>query len=235
MKRIGLALARALPAMVDPRVVALVLLPLVAAAIVWTVIGYFAWRPLAAWLATGLATSSGWLAPLVEGASALVALLTLFVAALVTLLVAIATLAMPVLTSVAAASFPALEAKRGGTFVGSLGNALVALVVYVPLWLVSLVLIVLPPLALGASWLLTAWLNQRLFRYDALATHASAAEMRTIFRAARGRLLALGLALVPLAFVPIVNLVAPLYAGLAFAYLCLDELASLRDAYNPRR
>lgn len=235
MKRIGLALARAFPAMAHPRVIALVLLPLVAAAIIWTVIGYFAWQPLAAWLGGRFSTGSGWLGSIVHGASAFVALLTLFVGALVTILVAMATLAMPVLTGVAAASFPALEAKRGGTFAGSLGNALVAIVVYVPLWLASLALFVVPPLALGTSWVLTAWLNQRLFRYDALATHASADEMRTIFRSARGRLLALGLALVPLAFIPIVNLAAPLYAGLAFAYLCLDELATLRGAYNPRR
>jgi uncharacterized protein involved in cysteine biosynthesis len=235
MKRIGLALARALPAIVHPRVVAVVLLPLIAAAMLWTVIGYFAWRPFTAWVAGHLSTEGGWLASLVQGASALVALLLLFAGALVTLLIAIATLAMPVLTSVAAASLPPLAEKHGGTFAGSLGNALVALLFYVPLWLASLVLIVFPPAALAASWLLTAWLNQRLFRYDALATHASADEMRTIFRTARGRLFALGLALVPLAFVPFVNLVAPLYAGLAFAYLCLDELASLRGAYNPPR
>ncbi len=234
MKRIGLALARALPAMLHPRVVALVLLPLLAAAVMWALIGYFAWQPLSAWLAARV-PAGGWLGSVVAGAAALVALLALFAGALITLLVAIATLAMPVLTSVAASSFPTLEAKRGGTFIGSLGNALVAVAVYVPLWLASLVLLVFPPLALGASWLLTAWLNARLFRYDALATHASADEMRTVFAAARGRLLTLGLALAPLAFVPLVNLVAPLYAGLAFAYLCLDELATLRGAYNAQR
>jgi hypothetical protein len=34
--------------------------------------------------------------------------------------------------------------------------------------------------------------------------------------------------LAPRAFAPVVNLVAPLRAGLAFAGLCLDELAALR-------
>ncbi len=234
MKRVALALVRALPAMFHPRVVALVLLPLFGAALLWAVIGYFAWHPLADWLAARV-PASGWLASAVQGAAALVALLMLFAGALVMLVVAIATLAMPVLTSVAASAFPSLETKRGGTFAGSIGNALVALAVYVPLWLASLLLLALPPLAVGASWMLTGWLNQRLFRYDALATHASGDEMRAIFAAARGRLMALGLVLAPLAFVPIVNLFAPLYAGLAFAYLCLDELAALRGAYNAPR
>jgi uncharacterized protein involved in cysteine biosynthesis len=234
MKRVVRALARALPAMFHPRVVALVLLPLVGAALLWIVVGYFAWQPLGRWIAAGMG-ASGWIAPAVEGAAMLIALLALVAAALVTLLVAVAIFAMPVLVGVAASSYPDLEKKRGGTIGGSVANALVTIGTYVPLWLASLLLLPLPPLALGAQWLLGAWLNARLFRYDALADYASADEMRALFAAARGRLLALGLVLAPLAVVPFVNLLAPLFAGLAFAHLCLDELAALRGAYNPRR
>jgi hypothetical protein len=234
MKRVVRALARALPAMFSPRVVALVLLPIAGAALVWFVVGYFTWQPLGRWIAAGIG-ASGWIAPAVEGAAMLIALLALVAMALVTLLVAVAIFAMPVLLGVAAAAYPGLEKKQGGTIAGSVANALATIGVYVPLWLASLLLLPFPPLALGAQWLLGAWLNQRLFRYDALAEHASAQEMRELFTAARARLLALGLTLAPLALVPIVNLFAPLYAGLAFAYLCLDELAALRGAYNPRR
>ena len=68
-----------------------------------------------------------------------------------------------------------------------------------------------------------------MFRYDALAEHASAAEIATILREGRKRLFGLGLALSPLSLVPIVNvLVLPLYAGIAFTELCLSELAALR-------
>jgi len=83
---------------------------------------------------------------------------------------------------------------------------------------------------IAASLLLNAWLNQRLFRYDALALHADREELRQVVRDARGRLFALGLVLAPLSLVPLVNLVAPLYAGIAFAYLCLGELAALRSS-----
>ena len=46
--------------------------------------------------------------------------------------------------------------------------------------------------------------------------------------AARWRLFGLGLALSPLSLVPFVNLLAPIYAGLAFTCLCLGELDELR-------
>ena len=34
--------------------------------------------------------------------------------------------------------------------------------------------------------------------------------------------------LAPLSLIPFVNLVAPLYAGVAFSYLCLSELTAWR-------
>jgi len=49
-----------------------------------------------------------------------------------------------------------------------------------------------------------------------------------VIRGARGRLFMLGLALAPLSLIPLVNLFAPIYAGIAFTWLCLDELAALR-------
>jgi uncharacterized protein involved in cysteine biosynthesis len=49
-----------------------------------------------------------------------------------------------------------------------------------------------------------------------------------VIRSARARMFGLGLMLSPLSLVPFVNLVAPLYAGLAFTCLCLGELDELR-------
>ena len=112
---------------------------------------------------------------------------------------------------------------------GSLRNALVALAVFVPLWILALPLLFLPPVYVVVSLALNAWLTQRMFRYDALAEHASEAEMTTILRERRARLMGLGLALSPLSLVPIVNLlVLPIYGGIAFTELCLAEVARLR-------
>jgi len=68
-----------------------------------------------------------------------------------------------------------------------------------------------------------------VFRYDALAEHASAGEYRAVVREAGGRLYALGLLLAALYYVPIVNLLVPVLSGLAFTHLCLGELARLRQ------
>jgi uncharacterized protein involved in cysteine biosynthesis len=90
-----------------------------------------------------------------------------------------------------------------------------------PLWLTGIGALVLPALV-------SALFNQRVFRYDALAEHASAGEYRAVVQAAGGRLYALGLALAALYYVPFVNLLAPIVSGLAFTHLCLAELARHR-------
>jgi CysZ protein len=208
------------------RILAVVLLPIIVAVVVWTTVAFFTWVPLTHWLAALLDSGgSGWSA-LLAGAGAT---LLLMLGAVLTVLVAVAVLAMPVIVdAVAARDFAMLERKRGGTFVGSLVNATVAIGVFLPLWLLTLLLLPLPPLYVAASLALNAWLNGRLFRYDALALHADRNELPAVIRQARGRLLALGLVLSPLSLIPFVNLISPIYAGIAFTYLCLDQLAAYR-------
>ena len=225
-RAVYLALARALPVLFSPRILAVVFLPLLGAAVLWTIVAWFAWGPLARWLSAVLLGGDG--AFSLFAASAFAALL-LMLAAVLTVLVAVAVLAMPVIVdSVADRDFPALAKLRGGTFVGSVVNAAAAIAVYFPLWLLTLLLLALPPIYVVVSLLLNAWLNQRLFRYDALALHAGRDEMRAVIAGARGRCFLLGLALAPLSLIPIVNLLAPIYAGIAFTCLCLDELATNR-------
>lgn len=224
------ALRRALPILFTGRIVALATLPLVIAAIVWIAIAVAAWHPLTGVLAQFFGAQPGdasWLPRIV---AQVVAALMFAALAAATALTAIAVLAMPVIVdTVAARDFPALAAARGGSFVGSANNALVALVVFTPLWLLSLPLLVFPPAYAVVSLMLNAWLSQRMFRYDALAKHASAGEIATIVARRRGRLMGLGFVLSPLSLVPLVNiLVLPIYAGIAFTELCLSELAALR-------
>ena len=222
------ALSRALPVLFTMRIVALATLPLLVAAIVWIAIAVVAWDPLTGTLARWFGSGDG--ASWTRIAAGAVAVLMFAALALATARTAIAVLTMPVIvTLVAARDFPGLVACRGGTLAGSTRNVAVALLVFVPLWLLSLPLLVLPPVYAVASLLLNAWLSQRMFRYDALAEHATRAEIDTIVRQNRLGLMGLGLALSPLSLVPIVNvLVLPIYAGIAFAELCLAELARLR-------
>ena len=218
-----------MPILFTARVVALATLPLVIAAGAWIAIGYFAWNPVTGAVAgfLGASGADGWQ----RFAAQAVALLLFAALAIATALAAVAILAMPVIVrAVAQRDFPALEARRGGTFAGGVRNAIVALLLFVPLWLASLPLLVFPPLYAVASLLLNGWLAQRMFRYDALAEHASADELAVVIARSGKRLLGLGLVLAPLSFIPLVNLwILPIYAGIAFTELCLDELARLRS------
>lgn len=235
MNAVVRALVNAAPLVFDRRVLALVFLPFVAGIALW-VIGWFAvggamTDAVAALVARGLAFFGLDPRPgaFATAAGAFVAFVLLTLVAGAVALAAIAVFAGPVFVrAVEARHFPALERRRGGTMAGSLVNAAVALAVFVPLWLATLPFLFFPVVGLPLSLALGAWLNQRLFRYDALAEHASADELRAVVAAARGRLMGLGLVVAPLALVPFVNLVAPLYAGLAFTHLCLAELAALR-------
>jgi uncharacterized protein involved in cysteine biosynthesis len=228
MIAIANALRRALPLLFTARIIALATLPLLVAVIVWIGIAVMAWNPVTEAIARFFSSAEpgAWQRFAADAIAAL-----MFVAlAVVTALTAIAVLTMPVIVKIVAARhFPALEAKRGGTLAGSIRNASVALAVFVVLWLLALPLLVLPPLYVVASLLLNAWLSQRMFRYDALAEHASEQEIASILRDNRSRLFGLGVVLSPLSLVPIVNvLVLPIYAGIAFTELCLSELARLR-------
>jgi len=223
------ALRRALPIIASARIIGLAVLPLLIAAIVWTAIAIAGWTPLTHWLAGlfGASDSTSWLAR--TGAD-IMAVLMFAALALASALTAVAVLSMPVIVrTVAARDFPSLTPMRGGTFAASLGNAVKAILIYAPLWIVSLPLLFVPPIYGVVSLVLNAWLTQRMFRYDALAEHASGAEIETIVVRSRMRLMGLGLALSPLSLVPLVNIfVLPLVGGVAFTELCLAELASLR-------
>jgi len=75
-----------------------------------------------------------------------------------------------------------------------------------------------------------AWGNQRVLRYDALAEHATADEMRAIFASKRAKLHLFGAVLALLAYVPLVGFLAPVLFGLAFIHFLLGELESMRQA-----
>jgi 4-amino-4-deoxy-L-arabinose transferase-like glycosyltransferase len=81
-----------------------------------------------------------------------------------------------------------------------------------------------PLLSLG----LLGYLNQRVFRYDALAAHADAGELSRLVRGERWSLLALGVLVALAAHVPLLGFFAPVFGGLAFIHFGLDRLRALR-------
>ncbi|MFP5419789.1 MAG: EI24 domain-containing protein, partial [Gammaproteobacteria bacterium] len=73
-----------------------------------------------------------------------------------------------------------------------------------------------------------AYLNQRLFRYDAIAEHASADEMARLFQDEKSGWWTLGALTGLLQFVPLLNLLGAVVAALAFIHFGLARLARVR-------
>lgn len=236
MRQVFEALGAAVKSMVHPIILAVMVVPMVLSGAFWLIVGWFAWESwshlIHGWVMEWTPESwvSGWDAAWLGTAAALIAAaFTLVPLILVTAMLIAALFAMPVLLKhVAGQSYPNLERRQGGTFAGSLWNAVGATVVFLVLWLLTLPLWLVAPLAAVASVLVSANLNQKLFRYDALSEHASAEEMRRIFSRARGRLFLLGIFTGLIYFIPVLNVAAPVYAAVAFIHLCLSELAALR-------
>lgn len=220
-----------------PRIVSMLIAPMLLALVLW---GGLYWVYGASWLAAlgGLledsplthwlgSTIAGWVHGL--GAGALL-LLLLLPAVYLTAILLTSLLFMPILLAVVAGNhYPDLDRRHGGSNLGSLMNSLRALAIYVVLWLVSLPFWLLGPLGAGGALLLNAWLNQRLFLYDALAEHASREELARLRARADWRLYALAGFLGLLHLVPIINFFAPIYMGLAFTHYALGQLARLRQ------
>lgn len=229
------ALARALRDLFSLRVLWVVVWPMGVAVLLWLGLGVAFWGTFSGWIAQGLDALGiqAWLTDLepvwIAHAIQLIVHLLLFVPlVLLTALVITALFAMPALVRlVAERDYPELARERGGGLVGSVWNALIAVALFVGLWLATL-----PLWLIGAGvivpFVAAAYLNQRLFRYDALAEHASANEMATLFRSERSGWWGLGLLSGLLQFVPLLNLLAPVFAALAFIHYGLAALSRKR-------
>ncbi len=231
------ALKSALRHLFHPTILGVLLVPAIGAILVWAGLSWWFWDSWAGGIESGLvnATSDGWIASLelsrFAGFAAVLTVLLLIVPAiLVTSMLISAVFAMPILVSqVARRDYPDMERLKGGTFTGSIVNAVTSVSAFVLLWVLTLPLwLFLGPLAIVVPLGLSAYLNQRLFRYDALSEHASQEEMQRIFSQRFSDLFVLGLLTGALYFVPLVNLIAPVFSALAFTGLCLDELARIR-------
>ncbi|HEX9672559.1 MAG TPA: EI24 domain-containing protein [Burkholderiales bacterium] len=231
------ALTAALRDLREPRVLALALVPPLVAIAVWIALAWAIADDWARWVAEVIATASwltwlsDWgLASVLIWASGIAAFALLVPLMLVVAVLVTEVLAMPVIVPlIGVRDYPRLERRRGGTLAGSAWNAVTSIILFAGLWLLSLPLWVTGIGALLLPALISALFNQRMFRYDALAEHASAGEYHAVVQAAGGRLYALGLALAVLYYVPLVNLLAPILSALAFTHLCLGELESLRQ------
>ena len=221
-----------------PRMLWLMVWPMMVSLAIWGTAALVLWTRLALWLAE---LFNQWALGIVRielGQLSLflanVALLLLFVPLVhLTALFILGAFGMQKMVDhVAARSFSQLERRRGGSTAGSVWNAIVALCGMLLLFALSLPLWLIPVLWPVITLAILTWVNQRLLRYDALAEHADAAEMARVFRERRGPLLLLGFLLALAAYVPLVGFIAPVVFGLAFIRYLLGALETIRSGYR---
>lgn len=236
MNALGRALVDAGRSLSQPAVLLILFVPMIAALLLWLGIAFVWWDSWTSLVQAAIVQhgnfswTANWdLAAVASWIATGVVLALLLPMILITSLLIATVFAMPLLVRhVAQRDFPTLEMRHGGSILGSTWNAVVAISVFVLLWIVTVPLWLLGPLAAVVPLALSAYLNQRLFRYDALSDHADAEEMRRLFQAARGQLFMLGLITGLLYFIPPINLIAPIYAALAFIHFCLAQVEKAR-------
>ena len=238
MKNITEALTRALRDLMQPRILGLIIWPVLLAILFWGGLAFLFRVPLYAWLQHWLASygmsgtyfgiSIAWM-----GDSLAVILFFALLIPLINLTALLITsiFAMPLLLRfVCARDYAELETKGGGNIWGSVWNTLIGVSIFCVLWIITLPLWLIPPLGIVLPLILSAYLNQRLFGYDALAEHASAPEYQTLVKQTRSNLWLLAILVAFIQFIPLANFIAPVFMGLAFIHYTLARLRLLRSA-----
>jgi len=259
MRAVATAYGRALLSQLNGKTV----LPFLLSLALWGVVLYVGLQPLVDYLHRSFVdygwfeTSGNLLASFGLGlfktvVPPLIAMLLLLPLMIMSSLLFMGLAAMPfVVRHVSARQFPKLERKQGGSIAGSIAINLGSVLLFAVLWLLTLPLYLVPPLALAVQIALWGWLTARVMSYDALADHASADERIAIMRRHRWPLLAIGMvsgaagalpgivwiggAAISVVLFPFLAMISLwlylmifIFTGLWFQYYCLQALQDLR-------
>lgn len=204
MQLVMTSFGRALVSQLHLRMLLLTVLPFLLSLLLWGVVLWLGLQPMIDWLQAwfvdkdmfqAAASVLGWfgLGAIKTVLVPLIAMWLLLPLMVLTALIFVGTIAMPAIARhVSTRGYPQLARLRGGSLAGSLSVSLGSFLVFAGLWLVTLPLNAVPPLAFVVQPVLWGWLTYRVMAYDALAEHASAAERREIMRAHRWPMLAIG-------------------------------------------
>lgn len=204
--------------------------PPLLAFVCWSVVAWFAWQPAAAWVLAELPDWAwlNWLGPWL----AHVVVFFIFAPLMyVSVLLLVAVFALPrMMTLIALRDYPDVtrQGSAQAALWGSIANTVAAGAVFVVGWLITLPLLLIPGAVLVLPLFWAAWLNQRAFRFDALAEHALPAERAAVIQRERNSLYLGGLVGALIAHVPVLNLLALAYTAVLFVHLCLGALRDLR-------
>jgi hypothetical protein len=233
MADVMLALMRSLATLARPRIWLLMVGPGLVALVAWIgltvfmldslIAGFIVVPPmswLTAWgavcLAKLFAVLGGWL--------------LILAATYVTAMLLAAIFVLPLLLNhVAASDYPELARMGKDSVTASTWNSISAALLFIAGWLLTLPLWLIPGVGLVLPLFWMAWLNRRTFTYDALAIHATDEEWRELRRRHAAPLLMLGITLALVAHIPVIGLLAPTLAALAYIHYALEALRKMRQ------
>jgi len=232
MADIVLALTRTLANLRDRRIWAYLLAPALLSFVLWIGLAFWGLRELvgwllgfppmsllvgwgAVWLAHMLAWIGGWLA--------------IFACAYLTASLLAALFVLPlVLKHLANHQYRDVAPMGKDSFVAATVNSLFATVLFILAWLLTVPLWLVPGMALILPLVLMGWYNRRTFAYDALSMHATEQEWRELRLRYKRPLFMLGMTMALLAHIPLVGLLVPTLAALAFCHFGLETLRRAR-------
>jgi CysZ protein len=227
-----LALTRSLASMRQGRIWLYVLAPALFSLVLWIALGVWGLGLLVewllghppmtllvgwglAWLATVLAYTGAWMG--------------IFAGAYLTTSLLAAVVIMPLmLKQLSDTDYRDVAPMGKDSFVAAAVNSVFASILFIAGWLLTLPLWIIPGLSLILPLLLMAWLNRRTFAYDALSMHATGEEWKALRQQHKGPMYMLGLTMALLAHVPILGLLVPALAALAFVHHGLESLRRQR-------
>ncbi|HEY4073806.1 MAG TPA: EI24 domain-containing protein [Herbaspirillum sp.] len=262
MRAVIVSFGRAMLSQLHIRMLLLTVLPFVLSLALWGVVLWLGLQPLIDSLQTYFTVndmfgisgsilnwfSMGALKAVLVPLIAMWALLPLMI---LTALVFVALIAVPaILKHVAGRHYPQLTHKFGGSWWGTLWTSLWCFLLFAAIWLLTLPLLLVPPLNFVVHPLLWGWLTYRVMAYDALSEHADSEERRAILRLHRWPLLAIGTVtgiagtaptllwlggVLSWFFFPVLAAISIwlyvlvfVFGGLWFQYYCLEALARYR-------
>ena len=168
------------------------------------------------WPAYALAYLGGWMA--------------IFAAAYLTASLLAAIIILPLmLNHLARTEYQDIAPMGADSFTAATVNSVLASILFIAAWLITLPLWLIPGLSLILPMLLMAWLNRRTFAYDALSMHATEDEWRDLKQRHKTPLFMLGLTMSLLAHIPILGLLVPAITALSFVHYGLEALRRTRD------
>lgn len=235
MSSVFRAITSALRDLIRFKIAWIVVWPIFVATLFWFAIGYIFWDNfseliyqvsdeigIGEWLKN---VEPDWIATSIQGLLHVIVFVPLII---MTTLIITTIFVMPALIKlVANRYYSELKRENGGTFSGSIVNAILASGIFILIWVITL-----PLWTIGAGIIIpfvtAAFMNQQLFRYDALSEHASKQEIKIICASNRYSLWGLGLLTGLIQFVPLLNLLAPIFTALAFIHFGLERLKLLR-------